>query len=229
MYKYLFVMCLFCNASLCAQHKKTVMLKAGNHVMDILSPTDVYYFTKFTEGKVYFKDGSKSAGRLNFNTLVNEIQFTDGGGDTVALADEKNISFVAINNDVFYYDNGYLRLLSGNNQAKLTVSDVWRIGEKRKNNVYNTSAPASSSNSFASYFVYNQHHNLMVNQDVELFKHERYFFGDKSNRILPANKKNLITLFPNHKSRIETFLAEHKTDFNNAEDLSKIIALLGQP
>ena len=204
------------------------MLKAGHHVMDILSPSDVYYFPGFGDGNVYFKDGTKSSGKLNYNFLLNEIQFLSNG-DTVSLADEKNISFVAINTDLFYYDKGYVRLISGNNKAKLTVSNTWKVGDVRRGSVYNTSTPASSSNSFTSYFVYGRHHDLVVNQDVELTRHEQYFFGDKSNRILPANKKNLLTLFPGEKSRIEIYLSENKTDFSNADDLKKIIAFLGLP
>lgn len=205
------------------------MLKAGTAVMDVLSPADVYYFPKFTEGKVFYKDGAKSSGKLNYNTLVNEIQFIDAQGDTVSLADEKNISFVSINTELFYYDKGYVRLVSGNNLAKLTVSDVWRFGEKRKRDVYNSTSPASPATSFASYFVFGKHHDLLVNQDVELIRHAEYFFSDKFNRILPANKKNLLSLFPEEKSRIETYLSENKINFENAEDLKKLIAFIGVP
>ena len=229
MKRYLAFLGLIFSLSLTAQNKKSVMLKAGNHVMDILTPADVYYFPKFGDGNVYFKDGTKSSGRLNYNFLINEIQFIDGNGDTVSLADEKNISFVAINSDLFYYDKGYVRLISGNNKAKLTVSNAWKVGEIRRGSVYNTTTPASSLSSFTSYFVFGKQQDLMVTQDVELTRHEQYFFADKFNRILPANKKNLLTLFPAEQSRIEIYLRENKTDFANADDLKKIIAFLGRP
>lgn len=101
MKKFLLLIALLYNIDLAAQQKKTVMLKAGSNVMEILSPSDLYYYPDFTDGKVYFKDGTKSSGKLNFNTLLNEIQFIDANGATVALADEKSIGFVAIKDDLF--------------------------------------------------------------------------------------------------------------------------------
>lgn len=229
MKKYLLLFALLLNLGLIAQQKKVVMLQAGNKVTEILSPADIYHFPQFTEGKVFFKDGTKSSGKLNFNTLVNEIQFIDANGNTVSVADEKNIEFVAIKDDLFYYDKGYVRLVSGNSQAKLAVSNVWRVGEKRQGNVYNTTSAASSTNSLTSYFVYGKLQDLVVNQDVELIKQEQYFFSDKTNRTLPANRKNLLALFPKERSRIETYLNENKINFGNPEDLKNIIAFLGRP
>ena len=229
MKKYLVLFALLLNLSLVAQQKKVVMLKAGNKVTEILSPADIYHYPDFTEGKVFFKDGTKSSGKLNFNTLVNEIQFIDANGNVVAVADEKNIGFVAIKEDLFYFDKGYVRLLSSNSLAKLTVSNVWRVGEKRQGDVYNTTSAASSTNSLTSYFVFGKLQDLVISHDVELIKQEQYFFSDNTNRTLPATRKNLLTLFPKEKSRIETYLNENKTNFGNPEDLKNIISFLGRP
>jgi len=219
---------LVCSCSF-AQHAKFASLTAGSHVLDVLSASDIYYFSKFTMGKVFFKDGSKSEAKLNYSSLLDEMQFINANGDTLALADEKNIQFIAIDNELFYYEKGYVRFLSGNSVIKLATSYVWRVGEKSKTNVYNSKSLASSTISLASYFIFGLSRDLVVNQDLELTKEEQFYFGDKNNHIVLAGKKNLLTLFPKEKSRIETYLKDNKVDFANKNDLEKIVNFLKQP
>ncbi len=55
-----------------------------------------------------------------------------------------------------------------------------------------------------------------------------YFFRTKDNIIIefPRNKKQLIKLYSNKKEAIETFFKENKTNFENENDLKKVIDLI---
>lgn len=48
---------------LSAQDSTLVTIKTGQKVTDVLSSADIYYYPQFTSGKVFFRDGSKAAGR----------------------------------------------------------------------------------------------------------------------------------------------------------------------
>ena len=74
---------------LSAQDSTFVTIKAGNRVNDVLTPAEIYYYPQFTSGKVFFRDGSKAVGKMNYTRLFDQMLFIGPKGDTLALADEK--------------------------------------------------------------------------------------------------------------------------------------------
>lgn len=227
----LMVTALICHNALLAQDTKHVSVKAGKSVLEYLSFPDIFYFPQFMNGTVYFKDGSKGSAKLNYNFLLDEINFIDAKGDTLALSNDtkERIENVSINKDSFYFDQGYVMHVAGNQSIKLAVREVWTTAQKEKRGVYNSSSLSSSTVSLASYFVLGQGHNLVSNEDVELKKVTHYYFGDKYNRFALAGKKNLLKLFPKEEARIEKYLKENKADFSNKDHLKAMVEFLAQP
>src|SRR6185295_907979 len=99
-------------ADLSAQDSIYVTIKTGQSVKDVLTPADIYHYPQFTNAKVFLRDGSKAATKMNYNRLYSQMLFINPKGDTLALADEKNIKFIVIDKDTFYFGEGYLRLIS---------------------------------------------------------------------------------------------------------------------
>ncbi len=109
-----------------AQNKTSVTVKAGSKISDVFTAADIFYYPEFTKGRVYFKDGSTSSAKLNYSLLVDQIQFIDPKGDTLSLANQTTIQVISIDQDSFYYDKGYLRLVVGNKLVKLAEKKIWR-------------------------------------------------------------------------------------------------------
>ena len=194
--------------------------------MDVLPTADVFFYQHFTSGKVFLRDGTKSEAKLNYNRLVDEMHFIDPKGDTLALADEKNIKYIIIDNDTFYYDGGYVRVLSTGNFVKIAIKQVWMISDTRQIGAYNTTNSSVSIVSHTSYNEGGRLYDLTVNADVILKKVEQYYFGDNYNHFLIADKKNLLKLFPKEEKRIEMYLKENKINFANKDDLEKLVQFL---
>ena len=89
-------------ADLAAQDSTLVTIKAGYKIKDVLTPGDIYHYPQFTNGKVFFRDGAKAAARMNFSRLTDQMLFIDPKGDTLELADEITIKFIAIERDTFF-------------------------------------------------------------------------------------------------------------------------------
>lgn len=194
--------------------------------MDVLPTADIFFYQHFTSGKVFFRDGTKSEAKLNYNRLVDEMHFIDPKGDTLALADEKNIKYIIIDNDTFYYDGGYVKVLSTGNFVKLAIKQVWMISDTRQIGAYNTTNNSVSIVSHTSYNEGGRLYDLTVNADVILKKVEQYYFGDNYNHFLIADKKNLLKLFAKEEKRIEMHLKENKINFANKDDLEKLVQFL---
>ncbi len=85
----------------------------------------------------------------------------------------------------------------------------------------------ASITAYSSYLIDGSYYDLIVNEDVDLSKAERYYFINKYNRLFFANKKNLMMLFPMQNNLIDKFLKENKIDFTNKADLGKVVSYAG--
>ncbi len=216
---------------LSAQDSALITIKTGERVTDVLTSADIYYYPQFTYGKVFLRDGSKAAGKMNYNRLYGQMLFIDPKGDTLALADEKNIKFIVFDQDTFYFYEGYIRLLADDGVVKLTEKQVWVLADIRKIGSHNRPTTTVAVTSFSTYtdgLDAAKSKNLIMNEDVVLRKETQYFFGDKYNLFVHANKKGLLQLFPKEQVSIENYLKENKVNFNKKDDIEKLYQYLRQ-
>jgi len=227
----LFFFILIGCTDLSAQDSTLVTIRTGESVKDVLTVADIYHYPQFTNGKVFLRDGSKAAGKMNYNRLYGQMLFINPKGDTLALADEKNIKFIVIEKDTFYYGEGYIRLLANNGITKLTEKQTWVLADIRKIGTHNrptTTVAVTSLSSFTNGKDAAKSKDLIMNEDVVLKKETQYYFGDKYNLFVPASKKGLQQLFPKEHSSIEIYLKENKVNFNKKEDVEKLYQFLSQ-
>src|SRR5678816_1300960 len=118
----LFILIGYCGLS---AQDSIVTIKAGNKVRDVLTPADIFYYPQFTSGKVFFRDGRKAMAMMNFTRLYDEMLFINPKGDTLAVEDEKTIKFIIVDQDTFYYDEGYVRIIVDYGDVKLAEKQIW--------------------------------------------------------------------------------------------------------
>jgi hypothetical protein len=217
---------------LTAQDSTIATIKTGETANDVLTLADIYYYTQFTNGTVYFRDGTKTvAKKMNYNRLFDQILFIDEKGDTLAVADEKTIKLIAIDKDTFYFDEGYMRLITNTGIVKLAERQVWEMADVRKIGSHNrpaTTYAVTSVNSLTDVTARAKSHDLLINQDILLRKETQYFFGDEYNNFVRAGKKKLLLLFPKEHLRLEKYLKENDVQFNKRDDLEKLAQFIGQ-
>jgi len=216
---------------LSAQDSTFVTIRTGERVTDVLTVADIYHYPQFTNGKVFLRDGSKAVGKMNYNRLYGQMLFINPKGDTLALADEKNIKFMVIDRDTFYYGEGYIRLLANNGITKLTEKQVWVLADIRKIGTHNrptTTVAVTSLSSITNGKDAAKSKDLIMNEDVVLKKETQYYFGDKYNLFVPASKKGLLQLFPKEQQGIDSYLKENKVNFNKKDDIEKLYKFLRQ-
>ena len=216
---------LVCCCSAQAQDS-TITIKAGTSFNESVSITDLYEYPQFVYGKVFFRPGDSSAGRLNYNRFLDEMQFIDFKGDTLNIAYPGTIKFIRISNDLFYYDNGYVKLIKDNNTIKLAAKQTLRESGKNKIGAYNMASSASSIDSYSSLVINNKNYNLSPREDIILTKKTEYYFGDKYNHFVLANKKNILRLYSKQEGTVTAYLKENNVDFKNREDLEKLFQFL---
>jgi hypothetical protein len=213
------------SATIHAQTSKTITIKPGEQWTNEDVVREFYLLPTFTFGKMYSKDGDSSGGKMNYNLVLEEMQFINEKNDTLSIADPKLVRLLVLDGKRFYYDGVYLQEIANFSTGKLAKRELIKIADRKK---IGAMGIANSTGSIESRDVVRDGniYKLGVNEELVLSRHTQYYFGDRNNRFLPANKKNLIKLFPKQKKEIENFLEQHETDFQVEEHLKNLAGFL---
>ena len=227
----LFSFAVIVNTILLAQDSSTlVTIKAGEKVTDILSPGDMYQYAQFTNGIVVLKDGTKIEVLMNYNCLFDQMLFIDPSkGDTLAVGDHKNVKFILIDKDQYYYEDGYIRIIVNHDFVKLAEKRTWVVADIQKIGTHNKAVTTVAVQSLMSYTNGSdaaKSKDLVLNENIILRKETHYYFGNAYGRFVRSGKKKLLSLFPKDESNIEKYLKEHKIDFDKKEDVEKMVEFL---
>jgi hypothetical protein len=205
-----------------------LVIKAGMTLNESIRSQDLYEYPQFIFGKVFFKPGDSAIGSLNYNRILDEIQFIDRKGDTLNIANPATIKFIRINKDLFFYDEGYVKLLKENNSMKLAEKQILRVRDKQKTGAYDLPNPTAAINTYNSFNDGKRLYSLVAREDILLSKQTLYYFGDKYNHFVLANKKNVLRQFSKQSGAVNAYLKENNIDFSKREDLEKLFQFVSE-
>jgi hypothetical protein len=210
----------------------TIFIAADQYVSEAATPDKIYHYPNFTDGTIFFRNNTTTDARLNYNYLNGEIEFISPKNDTLAIAKEQmlNIARVAIDTNIFFYNNGYLELVAENAVGKLLKKQMFDVVKREKLGGYGQPTSTSAIESYGS-FTKNygaQAFNLKVRENITLVLKTNYFFGDQYHVVMPANKKNIYKVYRSKRDLIDSYLKENVVDFRKPEDLKKIFAFLAK-
>jgi hypothetical protein len=170
--------------------------------------------------------------KMNFTRLYDQMLFINPKGDTLAVADEKTIKFIIVDQDTFYYDEGYVRIIVDYGDVKLAEKQIWVVADTRKIGTHNKSTSTVAITPLSNYtddgIARAKSYDLLINEDMVIRKETQYYFGDKNNHFVRAGKKKLLLLFPKEQLSLENYLKENKVNFDKKDDLKKLAQFLGQ-
>jgi hypothetical protein len=208
-----------------AQGRKSYTVKPGEKIKDALPQQAVYLYPNFREGIVSFKNKTQGAAKLNYNKLVDEIEFIDNKGDTLALADEKNIAQVTIDNDTFYYGPGYVQKQYEFSHVKFGLKKCLLLSNREKEGAMG--GVASSATVAYDQMFSRQGMKIFQAKEYLTFSEQTYYFiGDAYNRFKPMNKKNVLNMYAKKQSAVEAYFSEHTVNFVDEGNVKQLIAFL---
>ena len=208
-----------CTYNLFCQGSSSIVIKPGEDLTKVYKY--IYRYQQFEYGKVYFINGDASAGKLNYNFLIETMQFIDPKGDTLALANESTLNFISIGADTFFHNSmGYIEQVADYTVTKLLLKEKIKSSEEKIGafGIPSLTQTIDTKNTL----IADQNYKLRVNENLTLSKETHYYFSDADFNVLPVNKKNLLKVFAKQKGKIENYLNSNNTDFNNGNDLKKL-------
>ena len=188
-----------------------------------------YYYPEFYKGKIQFVNGKKADSKLNYDLLNEEMHFINSAGDTLALSNMGEIKEITIGDDLFYYKNGFLKVVVEMSNIKLASK------QKRSTEVIGMKGAYGEKLDGSSVANYT---NLMT-KDFAAIKLKTgnlgygdlaidYYISGPENNFILANRKNFYKLMPNKKDLLNEFFKKNEIDFSNQTDLIKFMAYVNE-
>lgn len=220
----MFFLCLFTIESN-GQKKKTFKINPGEKITDAIPQKEIYTYAEFTEGTVYLRENKYSKAKLNYNSLLGEMEFINETGDTLSIADENTVSSIVIKTDTFYYDKGYLKLVANFAEVKLANMQYFSFTNRQRIGGFGEVSDASIS-TYDAVSSGNYLKALVAKEILTLTKYSVFYIGDRFNHFKIANKNNLLEMYNKKEDQVHKYLKEHKVDFSKEEDLKIMLSFL---
>jgi len=218
----------FFTIHLSAQTTERIVIKAGEDISAALSSHGMYRFATFKPGIVKFKDGTFGKALLNYNVILNDIQFINPNGDTLALTDISLIDTIRIDSSVFYYEKGYVQVINDYKDIKLVMRQVNTFQYLKKGAL---GLPNPTVHTFSYEQVPSESYNgtrLLINEDIVVLKEISYYLVFKKYRQTPAVYEGFLKAFPGLKQEIHQYVNENKIDFKLEGDLNRLLKFCSQ-
>jgi hypothetical protein len=228
-YSLLYLILFLCTTQLLSQPRKEVRVRAGADIAKAFSPQGFYRFPEFGKATLYLKGGGKNSDfRFNYNYLSGKMQFIERNGDTLDLGGMDNIDSLVFDKSIYYYQDGFLELVAATDSLMLVKKSVVKMNVENIG-AYGTSNATGAIDNYTAFRSGISVYSLVLNQDVVVAQTLSWYWMDRNNNLLKANKGNLVKLVsPASQARIEAYLKANKTNFENEEQLKKLLWSLGR-
>lgn len=203
-----------------AQKGETITVRAGARVLDYFPASVRYMYKEFSPGRVYFRNNFYSDRNLNYNYLLGEMEFIQGR-DTLSIINKKDIKYISISQDTFYYDKTYIKQLKGG-RIRIGLKDFIELEEILNKDPYGTSSSGAATTSYGSMPLDGNFYKLTANKDMVFRRNRQYYINPEGSGFVLINRKNLLQLFPVKENEIKSFLKTNKIKFDSREDILKL-------
>jgi hypothetical protein len=203
----------------------TFIVNPGQEIQLVVPDSVSYTYPGFKNGTVLFKDGRKVHALFNYNALFEELMFITAGGDTLALDNGPIIQYVSVGSDTFYYSNSFLKNVGTYHNTRLASKELFVIVDVNAIGAMGSRAP-SSVTTVGTLMTRGDATKLTIQEVMKIRKETQFFLGDKFNHYKLINKKSLHDFFPGKSKKIKEYLRDQPVNFNNKEDLVRLISSL---
>jgi hypothetical protein len=208
-----------------APAQEIIIVEAGTTLLDYFTVEERYLYPEFTIGRILFVQGTYTERNINYNYLNGEIEYLQKS-DTLSIVNKEDIKFITVANDTFYYHKGYIRQIK-DDYPKVGLKHFLEFKEIRKKDSYGTASSGGSTISYNAMPSDGNFYKLRANNDMVFGKTRQYFISTKENGFVFFNRKNVLRLFPQSKSKIKSYLKSNSIKFDSEEDLLRFADYLG--
>jgi len=207
-----------------SQQNNTVVVNPASHNEETLFKR-MYQYPQFVTGKAFYKNGTITQSKFNYNCLTNQIIFISPNGDTLELLHGGDFSKIVISADTFcYYNKEFLQQVSHHPSYNLFVKHSLQYKGSERKGAYGTYSATSAPSSITE-----MHGNegspikLSTDENIMYSFEDTYYISGRFGQFYPANKKGFYELFSKNEKKLKEFIEKNEINFKKKEDLEKLL------
>jgi hypothetical protein len=198
-------------------------VKADEEINQVFTVKDLYRYEQFSNGIVWFRDGTTANAKLNYHKLFEQMLFINENGDSLAVGNPEIIKFISIGKDSFYYNkNFYVELVNTYKNVQLARRQTLKEVDQEKTGAYGQTYTNNSMVANKNYYTVDGRPRLNVGESTLFSLKTEYYISYKQNDFTPATKKNIEKLFGDKSKNIKDIIKDHSIDIAKEEDLIKL-------
>ena len=201
--------------------KERVQINGGHALWENFMK-EMFLYPSFQEGVIYYKNGQVFKRLMNYNRILETLQFIDEKNDTLALANEEMINQVTIGNDLFIYDPMCLKTIASHGDVAMYKHETMKIADIRRRGAFGIPNSTSAIDNYNQVFTWMSSLNLDINELVLLSKVTTFFVSKGKNKKVPASKKNILDMYSKDRQKIKKFIDSEKISFSKERDLIQL-------
>jgi len=187
-----------------------------------------YKYPAFISSRIFLNNGDTAIGRINFNYFDQTVRFINEKKDTVVLRNEKDIKFITVATDTFFYENGFYEWAASSATVRLAARHKIKLLERNTIGAFGTSSPAKNIQTVDKILGAGSY-ELSSNEELIFSKETTYYISPINglkNNFVSVTKNSLDELFP--KKNVLDFIKENKLNLNKEEDLIDVFIYLSK-
>lgn len=189
---------------------------------------EMYVYPSFEKGMVEYRNGQLFTPRMNYNRVLETIQFINDNNDTLVLANEDYIKVAVIGNDVYMFLPHCLKTVASHTTVALYKHEKLRIADIRRKGAFGIPNSASAIDSYNQVYTWMGSYQLNLNELLLLNKETTFYISGRNFDVVPASRKNVLQLFSKNDKQIRDFIDSKKTSFSNEKDLIELAAFISK-
>ncbi|HLP38618.1 hypothetical protein [Lacibacter sp.] len=223
------LLCAFTGFYVYGQKAKTYIIQPGEPMQNVVPFSDANAYSQFQNGVVYFKNGTASSARLNYNFLFEEMLFIRPQGDTLTFDNSNEVHFIQIGKDTFYSAfNRFVRVDTVFGEIKIATATFYRAVSKGRVGAYG-SPMLSGSDPYALLLAPTNNRLGLIPQVVTTISiGQSLFIGNKFNEFQPVNRKTVLAFYSEKEAAVKHYIQTHNTDFSIRKDVFALIEYMSK-
>ena len=184
-----------------------------------------YVYPHFQNGRVFFINKGITPGKLNYSRVNGEILFNNNG-QILALNKLETVEKVTIAKDTFLVSplGGFVKQISVYPAVSLVQASRVRFLDRERKVAFGNHSSISSARGVVTLpGTDNNDLRTKVDENLSFVLTDTYYLLTPSKRLIELNEKDFLLAYPNHKKQLKAYMSNTKIDFNDLEDLNKLL------
>ncbi len=211
------IWCYFIFSEAILAQRDAFTLSAGSPVWRGIPKEEHYIHKDFVKGVIHYKKRRQVFEKMNYNLLLEQMQFITNRGDTVNIGNDVYFKFIVLDRDTFYQDRFYYRVFKEYDKIKLIYKTGFAITNK---------SGQDSVTRFHRVINGAFLRGISAKDTIRLVRYEEYYMLDLRNTIYSLSGENLVKMYPHRRKGLSDYFYNNTAKLTNRKDVEKLMDFL---